>query len=252
MSGRRPPGAGRSSARGRQSAQEAARRAAEQAALRRRERLRLVVIVVVLVVLVVGGGIGFQAWRTGRSPSAVPAGPSVEAPQALTDGKPIVFGDPAAPMELKVYADFHCPHCADFEEVFGPTLAAAQDAGRLRVAVYPMSFIDEGSDRAANAMACATEAGFGQRYYRGLFANSDLVWSEAQLLELGELSTDRLPDTFRDCVVGAEQTAWADAIDAAAGADGVTGTPTLFLDGAPLPLAGLTPESLQTMIDAKA
>ena len=31
----------------------------------------------------------------------------------------------------------------------------------------------------------------------------------------------------------------------------VTGTPTLFLDGAPLPLEGLTPESLQTMIEAK-
>ena len=252
MSGRKPSAPARPSARGRQSAQEAARRAAEQAALRRRERVRLVVVVVVLVVLVVGGGIGFQAWRTGRSPSAVAPGSSAEAPQKLTDGKPVVFGDPAAPVELKVYADFHCPHCADFEEEFGPTLDAAQDAGRLRVAVYPMSFIDEGSDRAANAMACATEAGFGQRYYRGLFANANLVWSQTQLLKLAELSTDQVPDTFQRCVVGAERKAWADAIDAAADADGVTGTPTLFLAGEPLPLAGLTPESLQTKIDAKA
>nr|WP_294690399.1 thioredoxin domain-containing protein [uncultured Friedmanniella sp.] len=252
MSSRKPSRPGRAGVRGRQSGAEAARRAAEQAALRRRERMRLIVLVVVLAVLLVGGGIGFQAWRTGRSPSAVPAGTSVDAPQPLTNGRPIVFGDAAAPVELKVYADFHCPHCADFEEEFGPTLTVAQDAGRLRIAVYPMSFIDEGSDRAANAMACATEAGFGQRYYRGLFANSNLVWSKAQLLELGELSTDRLPDSFRSCVAGAERTAWADAIDAAADADGVTGTPTLFLDGAPLPLAGLTPEDLRTRIDAKA
>jgi protein-disulfide isomerase len=210
------------------------------------------VVLAVLVVLVVGGGVGFQAWRTGRAPSAVAAGTSAEAPQTLVDGRPIVFGDAAAPVELKVYADFHCPHCADVEEEFGPTLTAAQDAGRLRVALYPMSFIDEGSDRAANAMACASEAGFGHRYYRGLFANATLGWSETQLLKLAELSTDRVPETFRSCVVGGERTAWADAIDATAEADGVTGTPTLFLDGAPLPLAGLTPESLQTMIDAKA
>lgn len=252
MSRERSAGRGRTNARGRQSAAEAARRAAEQAALRRRERRRLVVLLVVVVVLVVGGGIGLQAWRTGRAPSAVAAGTSVDAPQTLTNGQPIVFGDPSAPVELKVYADFHCPHCADFEEDFGPTLAAAQEAGRLRVAVHPMSFIDEGSDRAANAMACATEAGFGQRYYRGLFANPRLVWSEAQLLKLGELSTDRVPEAFRRCVVGGDQMAWADAIDTAAEADGVTGTPTLFLDGAPLPLAGLTPESLQAHIDAKA
>jgi protein-disulfide isomerase len=252
MSGSGSSGRGRPGARGRQSATEAARRAAEQAALRRRERLRLAVLVVVLVVLVVGGGIGFQAWRTGRAPAAVPAGTSVDAPQPLTNGRPIVFGDAAAPVELKIYADFHCPGCADFEEEFGPTLTAAQDAGRLRVAFYPMSFRDDGSDRAANAMACASEAGFGQRYYRGLFANSRLVWSEAQLLELGALSTDRVPETFRSCVVGGERTAWADSIDAAADADGVTGTPTLFLDGAPLPVADLTPQSLQTRIDAKA
>ena len=205
----------------------------------------------VLVVALVGGGLGLQAWRTGRSPSAVPAGSYADAPQPLADGQPIRFGDPAAPVELTVYEDFHCPHCADFEEEFGPTLDAARDAGTLKLAVWPMSFIDEGSDRAAAAMGCAAEAGFGERYYRGLFANAQLQWSETQLLELGALSTDAVPASFTTCVQGGERVAWADAVDTAAEAAGVTGTPTLFLDGAPLPLEGLTPESLQDMIEAK-
>ena len=45
-------------------------------------------------------------------------------------------------------------------------LTAAQQSGQVRVELYPMAFIDEGSAAAANAMACAAEAGFGPSYYR--------------------------------------------------------------------------------------
>lgn len=248
MSSRNPGSPGPRSTR---STQEAARRAAEQAAQRRRDRNRLVLLVAVLVVALVGGGLGLQAWRTGRSPSAVPAGSYADAPQPLADGQPIRFGSASAPVELTVYEDFHCPHCADFETEFGPTLDAARDAGRLKITLWPMSFIDEGSDRAAAALGCATEAGFGERYHRGLFANPSLQWSEQQLLELAALSTDAVPAGFPTCVQGQQQTGWADSVDTAAEAAGVTGTPTLFLDGAPLPLEGLTPESLQGMIEVK-
>jgi protein-disulfide isomerase len=243
---------GRPGPRSSRSAQEAARRAAEQAAQSRRDRRRLALLVAVLVLALVGGGLGLQAWRTGRNPVVAPAGSYADTPQALADGQPIRFGNASAPVELTVYEDFHCPHCADFEEEFGPTLAAARDAGRLRLAIWPMSFIDEGSDRAAGAVACATEAGFGERYYRGLFANAQLEWSEDQLLELAALSTDPVPDAFTSCVQGAGKTGWADSVDVAAEAAGVQGTPTVFLNGAPLPLEGLTPESLQSMIEAGA
>jgi protein-disulfide isomerase len=234
------------------SSAEASRRAAEQAAQRRSDRNRLLLLVAVLVLALVGGGLGLQAWRTGRSPSAVPAGSYADAPQTLVKGQPIRLGDPSAPVELAVYEDFHCPHCADFEEEFGPTLDAARDAGRLRLAIWPMSFIDPGSDRASAAMGCAAEAGFGERYYRGLFANPQLQWSEDQLLELAALSADPVPAAFPACVQGSQQVGWADSVDAAAAAAGVEGTPTLFLDGAPLPLEGLTPESLRSMIEAGA
>jgi hypothetical protein len=39
-----------------------------------------------------------------------------------------------------------------------------------------------------------------------------------------------------------------DSIDAAATQAGVQGTPTMFLDGAPVDIATLTPETLKTMI----
>ena len=92
-------------------------------------------------------------------------------------------------MTIRLYEDFHCPHCAEFEEEFGATITAAQNAGTAKVALYPMSFIDEGSATAANAMACAAEEGFGQAYYTGLFANHTLQWSNAQLVSLADQVT---------------------------------------------------------------
>ena len=79
----------------------------------------------------------------------------------ITTGQPIVFGAADAPVVVTLFADFHCPHCAEFEEEYGPVLDAARQAGRIRLEVYPMAFIDEGSAAAANAFGCAAEAGFG-------------------------------------------------------------------------------------------
>ncbi|MCW2811927.1 MAG: hypothetical protein JWP61_2385, partial [Friedmanniella sp.] len=155
------------------------RLAAAQAAQRRRDRRLLVVGAVAFVLVLVGAGIGFQSWRAHRAPSASAYAATVTAaPLAVTDGQPLRLGAASAPATVTLYEDFHCPHCADFEDEFGPTLTAAQAAGTVRLELYPMAFIDDGSHAAANAMACAAEAGFGQPYYLGLFANHTLQWSD--------------------------------------------------------------------------
>ena len=46
------------------------------------------------------------------------------------------------------------------------------------------------------------------------------------------------------------QAGWVDSITAVADQRGVTSTPTVFLNGAPVPVAGLTPEKLQAMIES--
>lgn len=232
--------------------QEAARLAAEQQARRRRERRILVAFVGALVLLVVGGGIGLQAWRTKRAPSAPAAVAQVaEVPQALVDGQPIRFGAAAAPATVALYEDFRCSHCADFEEEFGPLLNRAQQAGTAQLEVYPMAFVVEGSSpRAANAMGCATEAGFGQHYYHGLFANPTLEWNEGQLLELADVVGGSATEEFSTCVRTGAKAGWVASIDAVAERNGVEQTPTVFLDGAPVQLEGLTPEELQAMIDS--
>lgn len=244
----RGPAAGPSRS-GNRIAQEAARVAAEQAARRRRDRNFLLALVVGLVVLVVGGGIGVQAYRTKREPVAIPAVAFSEAPQPVTDAQPVRFGADSAPVRVTLYEDFHCPHCADFETELGPTLTAAQIAGTVQTEVYPMSFIDAGSASAANAFGCASEAGFGQRYYLGLFANHTLEWSDSQLLDLASKVGGSQTDAFSTCVTSEAKAGWVGSVNAAADAKAVDQTPTLLLDGAPVEVVGLTPAALQAMID---
>jgi protein-disulfide isomerase len=234
-------------------AQEAARQQAAAAAKRQRERRMGILAALVVLVLLVGGGIAFQAWRTNRAPDAAPAsGAASLTPVAITDGKPIVLGQGDASVKLGLYEDFHCPHCAEFEEAYGPVLSAARQSGKAAIELYPMSFIDAGSESAANAMACAAEAGFGPAYYEGLFANATLRWSDDQLIALANQVAPGHTERFSSCVTSRAHAGWVASINATADANGVSSTPTLFLDDARLDLANLTPEALQTRIDEAA
>src|SRR5207342_2185769 len=146
-------------------------------------------------------------------------------------GKPIPLGSADAPVTITLYEDFHCPHCADFEEEFGPTITQAQESGTARVELYPMSFIDEGSITAANAMACAAEAGFGQAYYLGLFANHTLQWSDPQLIELATKVSGAPPsEAFKTCVTSKAHAGWVSSINATAEKKGVAQTPTVLIN----------------------
>jgi protein-disulfide isomerase len=233
------------------SAREALR--AEQTKQRQRERRILALVAVAIVVLLVAGGIGFQAWRTSRGPDAVPSASGNATPVQLVDGQPVVFGSATAPVKIALYEDFHCPACAGFEEQYGPVLAAAEQRGQAAVEFYPLSFHDPGSVAAGNGFACAAAAGFGQAYYTGLFANSQLEWNNEQLITLAEqVSGAPVSDAFRTCVNERRHVSWLQSITAAADAAGVTGTPTMFLGRAPVDLSTLTPAALTEKINAAA
>jgi protein-disulfide isomerase len=233
-------------------ARELARQQAEAAAKHRRQRRIALLSTLVVFLLLVGAGTAFQSWRTLREPSAPTTVDPSLTPVPIAEGKPIVLGSADAPVKLTLYEDFHCPHCAEFEEEFGPVLTAAQNSGKAAVELYPMSFIDSGSAAAANAMACAAEAGFGSAYYRGLFANPTLQWNDDQLITLAEQVTAAPSDAFRTCVTTRAHASWVSSISAAAEANGVNSTPTVFLNGTQLDLANLTPQTLQSMIDEAA
>jgi protein-disulfide isomerase len=222
---------------------------AEQAAARRRDRWILLAVLAGLVAVVVAGGIGLQAWRTGRAPTPVAVAEPSAPPVTLSAGQPVTFGAANATTVVTVFADFHCPHCVEFEEDYGPVLEKARQAGRIRLEVFPMSFIDPGSTAAANAFGCAAEAGFAPGYYAGLFGNPILRWSDDQLLALPEAVGATSTPEFAACVTGRAKAGWADSINATAAQRGVSATPTVLVDGTVVDLTELTPEGLATKIN---
>jgi protein-disulfide isomerase len=227
-----------------------ARLAAEQSAARRRERRVLLAVLAGIVAVVVAGGIGLQAWRTGRAPAAVPVQSPSAAAVSVATGRPVVLGDPSAPEVVTLYLDFHCPHCAEFDEEYAAVLDQARQSGRARIEVYPMAFIDDGSAAASNAFGCAAEAGFGPGYYAGLFANRNLAWNDDQLVALAGAVGADASGPFKQCVINRTHAGWVDSVNAVAAQRGVTSTPTLFLNGARVDIAELTPDRLAAMINS--
>ena len=225
----------------------------EQAKQRRRDRRTLALVAVGIVVVLIAAGIGFQAWRTSRGPSGVPSASSSATPVQLVNGQPVVFGRADAPVQIDLYEDFHCPHCADFEEQYAAAFDSAQQSGRAAIRFFPLTFVDPGSVSAGNGFACAAEAGFGQSYLKGLFANTSLEWNNDQLISLMEqVSGAPASDAFRTCVTERRQLPWLESISAAATQAGVQSTPTLFVDGTRVDIASLTPQRLTEMINAAA
>ena len=83
-------------------------------------------------------------------------------------------GAPANVPTLDMYEDFQCPICARFEEIFGLQIVEMVKANQVKLIAHPLSFLDDNlrndsSNRAANAAACASDAGEFLQYHTATF-----------------------------------------------------------------------------------
>lgn len=116
-----------------------------------------------------------------------------------------------------------------------------------------------GSLRAANAAACAQDAGKFAAYHDVLFANQppepdDAYGKNSRLIELaGEVEGLDTPG-FRSCVEDGEHDSWVKKSDTAFREGGFQGTPTVLLNGESVfPSKGdeqISPENLKKWVAA--
>lgn len=149
-------------------------------------------------------------------------------------------GDPNAPVKVDVYEDFQCPACKNFtEEVERQIIETYVTPGKVYYVFHNFPFLDnrsatQESDQAANASMCASEQGRFWDYHDMLFAN----WSGENI---GSFSDKRLAafadklgldmEAFEACFQENRYKSQIDA-DLASGQQlGVTGTPSLFVNG---------------------
>jgi protein-disulfide isomerase len=164
-----------------------------------------------------------------------------DVPRTL-DGNGVLVGSWIAPVQLAIFCEPQCPHCAEFESTDGDRLAAALASGRLAITYRWMTFLDgrhhnDVSARLTNALFLAADPAttptayqaFVQDLYRHQTADgpsNDAVAAMAR--ESG------LPDVVADRISAGDNAVDAAAVDAANNASlkeanpENPGTPTIY------------------------
>ncbi|MGW7257907.1 DsbA family protein [Streptomyces sp. NPDC054834] len=226
-----------------------------------KRRRALIVGASVVCVLGLAAVIGVIAANSGKEKGAAKAGPVVAPSGALgKDSLAIPVGKDGARSTLTVWEDFRCPACQAFETVYRPTLHELTDAGKLRIEYHLVTLIDgnlggSGSRRAANAAACAQDAGKFRDYHDVLYRNQpketdDAFSSDAKLTELAGKAPGLDTAAFRKCVNDGTHTSWVEKSNKAFQAGGFTGTPTVLLGGKNIyEDRTMTPAKLKQMVE---
>jgi len=181
------------------------------------------------------------------------AGAAMAAPAALPDD--MSLGNPKATVQVIEYASLSCPHCAHFNEtVFVPFKAKWVDTGRVRYTLKEMLTQPEQVAAAGFLMArCAGPA----KYFKVVdeVFRSQPRWTDGKikpvLMEIGK-ANGVSEAQFNACLQ--DQTA-IDALTLRARRafeeDGVSSTPTVFINGVKLDPLPQTPFEMSEAI-AKA
>ncbi|MCW3015229.1 MAG: Protein-disulfide isomerase-like protein [Solirubrobacterales bacterium] len=165
-------------------------------------------------------------------------------PAGVSDaGDGIVSG--TGPVTVEAYIDFLCPFCRAFEQHTGPVLDKLVADGLIALVDHPVGFLDRlsttnYSSRASSASGCASDGGHYDAYAKALFASQPPEGgpglSEDELIMLGRAVG--LDDAFGRCVAAHVYLPWTAYVTARAIDRGVTGTPTVFVQGVPIPADG--------------
>ena len=219
------------------------------------------VIAVLAIVGVVGGTIiaqrstGSGPVATGSLPKGVTAsggGITTERAKAGSTG-PIV----------DLYEDFQCPSCEQLEQLLGPTFRRLEEDGTIRLRYHVLTFLDrnlrnDASERTANAAMCAADQGRFGAFHDLVYANQPTQegqgWTDEQIAGFAEqagISGSAL-GTWRTCVEDRTHAAYVDSVQSASDKAGVTGTPTVMVEGKVLDLQGVTAANLGEKILAAA
>ncbi|MFG2191091.1 DsbA family protein [Streptomyces sp. NPDC048639] len=247
---------------GKSSARERLQVERERDRARDKRKRTLFVGVVGVAVLAIAGGVGFavsQAGGDGDGPVVAPTGANGE------DNLAIPVGRSTAPSSLAVYEDFRCPACGQFENGFRDTVHTLQNRGLLRTDYHLATIIDgnmggSGSSAAANAAACAQDAGKFQAYHDVLYRNQpaeqdDAFADKTHLIDLAGQVKGLVTPTFKKCVNDGSHDSWVEKSNSEFTNSGHQGTPTVLLNGKNIysnQQDPLTPEKLTKMVEDAA
>ncbi|MFF3287540.1 thioredoxin domain-containing protein [Streptomyces sp. NPDC003023] len=231
-------------------ARERLRQERERQAKKDKARRQLVVAGSGVAVLAVAGAIGYgivQANKPGHWESVAKES-KVTAPKNTSgeNGTTVVIGKDSAKKTLELYEDSRCPICSTFEQAIGPTVDKDVKAGKYKIKFVGATFIDdatngEGSKNALSALGAALDVSpdaflaYKAALYSAEFhpeENDDKFAKDSYLIKIAD-SVPALKSNakFKKNVEDGTFDAWALKMSGAFDKSGVSGTPTLMMDG---------------------
>ena len=169
-----------------------------------------------------------DAASLGDAPKTPPA--EVVAPGAEAEaGKPV---------KVVLYVDFICPVCKNFETQYNDQLTTLRNDGKITLEYRPLGFLDSRSttnysSRAANAAACVVNTAPEKYadYFNALYAQQPAEGSAGLSdNDLKKMASDMGVD-IGSCVDDKTYRPYVKYTTKEAAAIGVSGTPTVFVDG---------------------
>lgn len=225
---------------------------------------------IVFAAIVIGAAF-IYASGPGATPIDQDGKGAITAPP-VTD-KDVILGDAKAPMTIIEYGDFQCPGCVSFfMTAEGLIKKQLIETGKAKFVFRPFPIVDQivgkGTESVDSSLAllCARDQGKFWEMHNGLYAaeakdEENFVASTITPSPEGngnlnrdlfvKIAKDSGADTqaFASCYDGRIHAGELDDITAKANAAGVSGTPTLFVDGVLLDLDPRAYPTWQSVID---
>lgn len=212
----------------------------EAAKVQRRKRINQAIVVAVVAVVAIGIVVSAvllgNAGRSERVPTAATnidvSGASV--PFAV-DGSAVQVGKADAPVTMDLWVDYSCPHCQDFEADSNDVISQKVAAGTLEVRYHNIQIVTAYGSQAGSAAACvatyAPESWWA--FNAALYANHSAEADSYQGQQLADFAAQQgiTNEDALNCIRDERYKSWITDNTSAAGAAGVTGTPTLFFNG---------------------
>lgn len=200
-----------------------------------RRRVPVWLLFVILTIVLGGALVAFYLLRPieGPLPSNV-ATHYAGIERGMTEQGFPRLGSASAPVLIENFSSYACPHC---RTLHGDQFEALLDeiaAGNIQWVMIPVPQIGRGSETAALGSYCAGEQGkFWEMhdtlfYWQGKYMTS--IFDERRV-KLGAEKLGLDTDLFNACLDSREASAFADAAREEFERRGLSGTPSLFLNG---------------------
>ncbi|GAA5200773.1 hypothetical protein GCM10023346_43640 [Arthrobacter gyeryongensis] len=165
--------------------------------------------------------------------------PSAPATAPATVTAPGAEAEAGKPVKVVAYIDFICPICKNFESTYSQQLTQLRNDGKITLEYRPFGFLDASSStnyssRAANAAACV--ANTSPDKYSALV---DLLYAQQPAEgspgisdnDLKKLATQAGSANIDSCIDNKTYRPFIKVVTQEAKNIGISGTPTVFIDG---------------------